>query len=252
MAGIYYDKRFYRHNKKTTASSAREVMGYVIERLKPQSIVDFGCGSGQWLGEAYRKGGRTRILGIDGSWVDKSVLAFPAEFFIEKDLSKKIELGERFDLAVSLEVAEHIGESAADTFISNLCRHADVVLFSAAFPLMGGTGHVNEQYPSYWAKKFSMHGYRVLDCLRGRFWNNPRVIACYKNDMMFYIKEERYEAVAELFGEAEPILDIVHPEEFEAARDVDRLINRAYLMEHLPQDFFYWLKRVYLVLNPKG
>ena len=44
----------------------------------------------------------------------------------------------------------------ADNYINSLTRLAPVILFSAAIPFQGGSGHVNEQWPEYWvAKKYN-------------------------------------------------------------------------------------------------
>lgn len=55
----------------------------------------------------------------------------------------------RFDLAMTIEVAEHLTPVRADSFVEDLTRLSDVVLFSAAIPAQGGINHVNEQWQSY-------------------------------------------------------------------------------------------------------
>lgn len=73
-----------------------------------------------------------------------------------------------FDLAVSLQVAEHLPPSSAKGFIDSLAKLAPVVLFSAAIPLQAGAEHLNEQWPEYWAALFKTHDYLPIDCIRGR------------------------------------------------------------------------------------
>lgn len=68
-----------------------------------------------------------------------------------KDLTQPLSLGRKFDLCVSMEVAEHLPPSRADSFVADLVGLAPVVLFSAAVPEQGGTNHLNEQWPDYGA-----------------------------------------------------------------------------------------------------
>src|SRR5262249_16591961 len=76
---------------------------------------------------------------------------------------------------ISLEVAEHLSESAAESFVANLVLHAPAVLFSAAIPFQGGDHHVNERFPSYWAQKFAHHRYRPIDLIRPEIWEDESV-----------------------------------------------------------------------------
>ena len=96
----------------------------------------------------------------------------------------------RFDLAISLEVAEHIPESSAEQFVTTLVSLAPVVLFSAAIPGQGGASHVNEQWQNYWALLFRDKGYFTVDWLRPLIWNNPKVAYYYsQNSLLFLTKE---------------------------------------------------------------
>jgi hypothetical protein len=102
------------------------------------------------------------IRGFDGSWVSKELLEIPNDLFTEYDLTTPIKFGEPYDLAISLEVAEHLPEQSADTFIDSLTGLWDFVLFSAAIPHQGGVNHVNEQWQSYWAATFAERGYLAI------------------------------------------------------------------------------------------
>src|SRR5690242_3891254 len=106
--GKYYNPKFYRE-LASSQESAREILPLVLDLVKPASMVDIGCGTGNWLAIANQLGVR-EILGIDGAWV-KAQLAIPPEKFLERDLSRPLTLERRFDLALSLEVAEHLPAS---------------------------------------------------------------------------------------------------------------------------------------------
>lgn len=61
--------------------------------------------------------------------------AIPKGCFRAADLSQPFQLAEFFDLAICLEVAEHLPKQSAPGFIQSLVRLAPVVLFSAAIQL---------------------------------------------------------------------------------------------------------------------
>ena len=66
-----------------------------------------------------------------------------ADEFRAADLSQPIDLGRRFDVVQSLEVAEHLPSSRASEFIGTLTSHDPLVMFSAAVPGQGGEHHIN-------------------------------------------------------------------------------------------------------------
>jgi SAM-dependent methyltransferase len=129
------------------------------------SVLDVGCGPGVWLAEWSRIGVK-EVVGVDGDYVPRNTLAIPAGAFRAIDISQPFDLGQHFDLVLCLEVAEHIPEAHSDTLIDNLCRHGDLILFSAAIPGQGGEFHVNEQPYEHWRTKFTARGYTVFDCAR--------------------------------------------------------------------------------------
>ena len=222
----YYNPKFYRE-LASAQESAREILPLVLDVVKPASVIDIGCGTGNWLAIAHELGVRD-ILGIDGPWV-KAQLAIPPEKFIEHDLSTPLKLDRRFDLALSLEVAEHLPPSTAQIFVQSLCDAADVVVFSAAIPGQGGRRHVNEQWPAYWAELFADCGYQGYDFLRPRIWSNPRVTWHYaQNSLIFARVGSRHP-----FGEPATPLPLVHPVLWSS--QVARMRNPGKLLESLPK-----------------
>ncbi len=232
--GRFYTPKFYRE-LESARESAAEILPIIIELLKPSSIVDIGCGSGHWLAVAGEHG-VTDILGVDGNWVSESQLAIPAEKFVAHDLSTPLKLDRRFDLALSLEVAEHLPESAAGAFIHNLCSSAEVVLFSAAIPGQGGRHHVNEQWPAYWADLFEQAGYQCYDVLRPRIWNNPRVAWYYAQNCMIFA----HPGPSSLGSPGRPFA-LVHPGLWSA--HVARMTSPGKLLERLPKAILSTLRR---------
>src|SRR6267142_3400467 len=114
--------------------SANAVLDILFKSYMPRSILDVGCGLGTWLGCAAERG-VPMIRGVDGPWLNPALLQISPQFVQIRDLEQEFDLGERFDLVICLEVAEHLSEEAAGRFIASLVRHAPVILFSAAVPL---------------------------------------------------------------------------------------------------------------------
>src|SRR5207302_1340879 len=117
-------------------------------------------------------------------YVNRRMLQIPADHFLPFDLTRPLRLDERFDLAVSVEVGEHLPPAAAQTLVESLTRLAPVVLFAASIPHQGGIEHLNEQWPSYWRQLFASFNYEVIDCIRKRVWSDPQVQYWYAQDAM--------------------------------------------------------------------
>ncbi|MBA3472701.1 MAG: methyltransferase domain-containing protein [Rubrobacter sp.] len=184
-----YTEDYYAARKELIRSSARVVVPLVLDLVQPRSVIDVGCGTGDWL-STFREHGVEDIWGIDGPYVSKKILEIPEERFIPFDLEQPFHLDRRFDLVVSLEVAEHLPRECAETFVNSLTSLGSVVLFSAAIPHQGGKNHINEQWPEYWAKHFHDKDFVVIDCLRRKIWCNEKVQRWYaQNTLLFATRE---------------------------------------------------------------
>ena len=217
-----YDSRFYLAQEQRSSLAAETVAAVLCAELKIKSVLDVGCGLGGWLA-AFSRHGVAEVLGVDGPHVDPASLAIPSTQFIAHDLREPLALDRRFDLVISIEVAEHLPERVARRFVSDLCRHGDMVLFSAAIPFQGGVGHVNEQWPSYWAAHFAARDFRAVDAVRPRIWNDERIMYWYKQNMLLYVREG---ASIGLSQPAAPALDVVHPSRYLEAADPERMSLR--------------------------
>jgi len=165
----------YRHaeaeeanDRATAAILARTILGLV----RPASVLDVGCGLGH-LARALGEGGVPHVEGIDGSQVNPERLKIPREIFHALDLRQPFDLKKKFELVISMEVAEHLPESCAPDFVASLVRHGDTVLFSAAHPGQGGQNHLNEGWASWWHTRFRAHGLVPVDALRPILLGEP-------------------------------------------------------------------------------
>lgn len=145
-------------------------------------MIDVGCGIGTWAKAAADLG--ADVLGVDGEWVTDPLI----EQFQAVDLSRTFRLPRRFDLAISMEVAEHLPPDRAESFVADLVALSDRVLFSAAIPGQGGHDHVNEQWPDYWQALFLAHGFQSQDVVRPVVWERPGVAAWYAQNTLLYVR----------------------------------------------------------------
>lgn len=185
-----YDRRFYEAQGSGSHESAAIMVPEILRLTSAKSVVDVGCGTGTWL-KAFRDNGVDDLVGVDGPHVDRSSLRFSADHFVVHDLRTALRMDRTFDLAISLEVGEHLPESAAQAFVTSLVGLAPVVVFGAAIPFQGGTGHVNERWPDYWRDLFEQFGYQPVDVLRKRFWREDRIVPCYVQNTIIYAADPR-------------------------------------------------------------
>lgn len=182
-----YDEKFFQYTNQISARSADVIVPLLYRALEPQSVLDLGCGCGVWLAR-WSQSGVEEIVGIDGDYVRREDLAISPASFLSRDLAEPVDLGRRFDLAQSLEVAEHLPESRARSFVSDLCRHSDVVFFGAAPPGQGGENHINEQPYEYWQRLFEEQGYEAYDFVRPRVLHRHEVTPWHRYNPVLYVR----------------------------------------------------------------
>jgi hypothetical protein len=209
-----YDPNFFSKNNVTSSKSAEIIVPLIIELVSPRSVIDIGCGTGTWL-SVFKANNVDEITGVDGHWVQDEMLLIPKSCFVVHDLTQSLNLERRFDLAVSLEVAEHLDRKYARNFVSTLVKLSSVVAFSAAIPFQKGAHHVNEEWPDYWAKLFGEHEYVPIDCIREKIWNHKDVAWWYAQNILVFaekkyvLKNPKLQRASELTRLSQ--LSIVHP-----------------------------------------
>jgi SAM-dependent methyltransferase len=165
-----YDVSFYKQQGEGSYASAMKVLPMFMKNVaEPKSVLDVGCGVGTWLA-AFRKLGVREIQGIDGSKIDDEFLYVPRDRIDIQDLEQIKSDGKKYDLAISLEVAEHISPENAGNFVKYLTDSSSLILFSAAIPHQDGANHINTRPLKYWADKFAEQGFKCLHIMRPMFF----------------------------------------------------------------------------------
>lgn len=220
--GSHYGDGFYRGHDQIYGM-ARQYVDLLCSVLEdpPLSVIDAGCGHGVWL-KAFKDAGAQKLTGFDGPWNKQSDMVDPSIEFHPADLNVPIteEHPDRYDLAMSVEVAEHLNETSAEGFIRALTQLSDVVLFGAAYVKQGGANHINEQRHSYWARRFIENEFVPYDLFRPVFWGTD-IHWWYQQNTFLYVN--RNSRVIQQLSDAghHPIrniafMDCVHPALYEA------------------------------------
>lgn len=227
-----YDSAFFSRQSGASHQSASIVLEQLRSVLPFESACDIGCGAGTWV-RALREMGLTDVLGVDGEYARGS-LQIPEALFLARDLTAPLTLDRRFDLAMSLEVAEHLPAARAAGFVADLTRIAPAVLFSAAIPLQGGVSHINERWQDFWASAFAEHGFDCHDVIRPGLWTDRRVAVWYRQNTLLFLSRDHpaRDAVRQAAQQAPRPVSVVHPELFPLGFNMD---NKPLLLRLL-----YW------------
>lgn len=210
-----YTRAFYEGQLDGSLRSARLVLELLYKHFQPRSVIDVGCGQGCWLLAAGELGS-SRLKGLDGAWVRQPGLLSPDIDFTPVDFTATLPIGERYDLCISLEVAEHLPPASAHDFVDALCRASDIVLFSAAVKDQGGLSHLNEQWQSYWIALFDERGYQCVDGIRGKLWANSAIDVWYRQNTFLFVNRSSDMSAFQRLGGPPVIVDVVHPEQYES------------------------------------
>lgn len=231
MKKVVYGERFYNTYADVSMLSARVVTDALLRYIpKPSTVIDIGCGIGTWLKVWQEKD--VEIQGVDGDYVNRSQLLIDSGKFIPMNLNSTVPINKIFDLAESLEVAEHLPDDCADAFVSFLCSLSSMVLFSAAIPHQSGDNHINEQWPEYWADKFQSNGYDCVDIIRNAVWHDKRCAYYYAQNTFLYVRHDVLDRYPDLKNAAEntdiKTISRVHPIKWlQAINRIERLQSAA-------------------------
>ena len=229
-----YDPIFYRQRSEGSYRSATLVVEYLFSLFRPASAIDLGCGTGGWL-RALRERGVDDVVGVDGHHIRPQDAGLDPDRFRPHDLRLPFSIDRRFDLAISTEVAEHLPEASAVSFVESLTRLAPVVLFSAAIPGQPGINHINCHWPSYWADLFGRFGFDAFDCIRPVFWDDERVDWWYRQNLVVYANDA---SLVNGVPSARPPAAMVHRHNYDAVLEAfaDEERNRRDLTDATLRD----------------
>lgn len=154
----------------------------------------------------------TVLLAIEGPWNSKVNTKIPKERYLFHDLKDRLQLDKRFDLAICMEVAEHLTPGRATSFVSDLCRLSDFVLFPAAVPGQGGVGHLNERWQDYRVSLFAENGYSWHASFRNAVLSLGSVPVYYRQNAIVFYQSNRRDDLNDLNDPPLPVASVLHPD----------------------------------------
>jgi SAM-dependent methyltransferase len=180
-----FSKEFYTETWPNGYAFAKLIIPALRDFAPVESVLEIGCGAGGFLKWCYEQG--MYVRGVEVGDI-KGVAQIPEDLIYSVDMSQPATFNVQFDVCVSLEVAEHIEEQYADTFVKNLCASAPIILFSAARIGQPGDGHINCQDKEYWIEKFSKQDFKAYLGFSGLFRGNVDIPTYYRENSVMFIK----------------------------------------------------------------
>ena len=156
---LQYDERYYNWHIANTGEYIFKTFSWFIDNYKPKSVIDYGCGVGYYL-ECAKHKGIEELMGFE-KYGKKYASKKINKYITPYDISLPIKT-EKYDCVLCIEAAEHIPQTRSEILVKNLCDSVGkngVIVFSAAQPGQGGTGHINCQTREYWIEKFNKEGF---------------------------------------------------------------------------------------------
>lgn len=175
-----YDEAFFEEEGPVARRAARVVIPTLAGRFPFQTVLDIGAGTGEWAAAC-------RELGKMAWTIDHDV---PPELLVAPEWHINLDLNSCWvwwptDLAICVEVAEHLSPHSGPELVYGLSR-AKRVLFSAATPGQSGHGHVNCRPHAYWHVLFEKYGYTPT-YIGNQF--GDQVAGFYRNNLFLYSRE---------------------------------------------------------------
>lgn len=243
----------YFHNSDVhNLEAPKEIVPVIYEMFKPKSVVDVGCGLGTFM-KVFSDFGVSEITGFDGEWVNEEKLHVPKEKIKIIDLENENWAKGWFELAVCLEVAEHLNPTMEKEFIRNLTSLSDVIIFSAALLGQGGQNHINEKPLKHWIRIFNEFGYHFFDVFRNQFWESEKINWWYKQNLFLVLKRDsKWFDFYNKYPKDFKIMSFVHPDCLKQNFEYNQRLKREYekllkiksfdirfIIKHKLKSFFY-------------
>ena len=246
----------YDHTRNLhTTGGAETALSILLGDWRPESLLDVGCGTGTWLRAAAQLG-ISDLSGIDGIVLEQERLHVSRDLIRELDLSRPFFAGRRFDVALCLEVAEHLPAESAAVLVGSLVAHSDTILFSAACPGQPGQHPVNCQWPGYWQEHFNRNGFVCDDAVRWQIWEDGRIEHWYRQNIFVARRDPAHAGLeARIKGVVHPLIlkDMRDQSGADAVADVKAGMRpMSWYLEMIPQAVIGKIARKAARARPPG
>jgi hypothetical protein len=132
---------FHKSIENDEIPQAERIALYVKEIIKPKNFIDFGSSTGIYVNEIQKIIPTINAIGYEFS--EDACAKAVCKNIINFDLTKSLDIEKKENtLGLCLEVLEHIDDKYWKEVLSNITKLSDIIIFSAAHPGQGGTGHI--------------------------------------------------------------------------------------------------------------
>ena len=155
-----YSRDFHKSIENDEYPQAVRIAEYILSNIPCSTFLDFGCSTGLYLNEIKKRNNIIESVGYEFS--EEAVNAALCADVVQFDLTQPLNRVKKENtLGLCLEVLEHIDDSNWLPVLTNITNLCDTVIFSAAFPGQGGTGHINCRDKIDWIRRFHSLGWIV-------------------------------------------------------------------------------------------
>lgn len=209
-----YDETFFESQAERSYRSAQTVIDILFKKIgKINSVIDIGCGVGTWL-KVFQEKGVDIIKGKDGNNLNENLLYIPRKNIVIEDLDYiQQNTDKKFDLAISLEVAEHLKPESSKKFIKSLSSYSDLIMFSAAIDDQQSHIHTNIRPLQYWVDLFNNEGYECFDIIRPSLIEEDNNVDPWyiQNILLFAANKKKDYLYSQGFKPRKNVIQFYHP-----------------------------------------
>lgn len=164
----------------------------IVNTYDPKRVIEFGCGNGELAKELAKR--NIEVIAIDG-YSKPNYEGYTLVKFFPLDMNNSAatekllsEITGKFDVAISLEVAEHLDPAISGSLVKWMTNLSNAVVFSAAVPKQDGDGHINCRTHMEWYNFFAANGFEIVDTIRHQLRDHDKVGLWYKLNAIDYIR----------------------------------------------------------------
>jgi hypothetical protein len=155
-----YTRDFHKSIENDEHPQAVRLADYIANYLTPSTFLDFGCSTGLYMKEVQTVLPTIPTVGFEFS--QDAVDCALCKNIYQTDLTEDVHIVKNPNtLGLCLEVLEHIEDIHWKQVLTNMTHSCDKLIFSAAVPGQGGTGHINCRPKIDWIKRFHELGWVV-------------------------------------------------------------------------------------------
>ena len=192
ISKLKYINFFYLKHRPLTLSSAKKIIKLFPNFFQPDSILDIGCGTGEWIQTFKDRYPLCRFTGIDGKWIKKNNLVCKDFDFLDIDLNLELSsnvFNKKYDLVNCLETITDLTEQRGKDLVKKICKITNLCLFSSGTPVQTHGPHKNQQWQSYWHVLFDKNEFTAIDFIRPSIWNDDDVGPYYRQNCFLFVKK---------------------------------------------------------------